>query len=104
MFTMFVLAVCFLLFVVVATLTEVEKFGWATLTMILTLVGVQLFNVFDVWSFVTHHTVESLVYLAGYLGVGVLWSFAKWFSFLMNFRDEWREAKAKFLDGKRLPA
>jgi hypothetical protein len=40
---------------------------------------------------------------AGYLAVGVLWSFAKWYFKLSNVRDTFLELKAKFIKDHKLP-
>jgi hypothetical protein len=100
---MLLLLVILCVFFVLATiLTEVEHFGFATLTLIATLVGVQLLHLADVLQFVMHHTVETLLYTVGYLVVGVAWSFIKWFSFLMRFRDKYRECRDTFLKDNNL--
>lgn len=98
------LAVLFVVFCVACVLMETEKFGWATLTLILTLVGVQVFHVggLDLLAFAREHLVQTLLYVGGYLVVGVVWSFIKWFSFLMGFRDEFKQGKAAFLNGLKL--
>ncbi len=88
-----ILAALFVIFVVECLLLEVEHWGWATVTLILTAVGVQLLHVVDIWGLLRHHTVESLLFVGGYLVVGVIWSFAKWFSFLIQFRDQFRETR-----------
>lgn len=90
------LLILFVVFVVATVMTEMENFGWATVTLIATVVGLQFFHVVDVLHYVMHHALETLLYVAGYLVVGIVWSFIKWFSFLMQFRDKYREAKDDF--------
>lgn len=88
---------------VVALLTEVENFGWATLTLIVTLVGVQLLHVADLLTFVKGHVLETLLGVGVYLVVGIVWSFIKWFSFLHKHLDKFTEAKEDFLKKHDLP-
>jgi hypothetical protein len=101
-----ILAVLFVVFVVETILTETENFGWATVTLIalgvLSMVSGHWFHTYSVIDFVRDHGVWTLVYVAGYLVVGVAWSFAKWFSYLMSFRDAFREQKEAFFKSKGL--
>lgn len=98
-----ILGVLFVLFVIECLLLEVEHWGWATVTLILSGVALQLLGIANIWHFVTHHTVDALLYVAGYLAVGVVWSFVKWFSFLMGFRDKYREVKTEFFTSHGVP-
>lgn len=43
------------------------------------------------------HAVETLLYAGVYVLVGIVWSFIKWFSFLVSFRDKFRFYKETFL-------
>lgn len=100
---MLLLLIVLCVFFVVATiLMEVEHFGFATLTLVATLIGLQCFHLLDVLSYVVHHTVETLMYTAGYLLAGIIWSFVKWFSFLMRFRDRYRECRNTFFKDNNL--
>lgn len=91
------------IFIVEAILTEVESWGWATITLIGTIVGLHFLHVIDVVVFVKTHTLEAVSGAAIYLGAGIVWSFVKWFSFLMGFRDAYRAEKYNFLAFKKLP-
>ena len=91
------------IFVILATfLTENEQFGWATIMLVASLVTVQLLHVVDILHYVQGHAGETMLYVAGYILVGVLWSFVKWFLYLMNFREKFRDCKAAFLYSKKL--
>jgi hypothetical protein len=92
---MFIVILCVLIaiFVVECLLLEVEHWGFATLLLVATGVGCQFLHVADIWGFITSHTVDFLLYVLAYLGTGVVWSFIKWFSFLVGFRDEFREVR-----------
>ncbi len=102
-----ILAVLFVFFVVETILTETENFGWATVTLIATAVGSVLLHrlwpdIPSVLDFVRDHGVFTLVYVGAYLAIGIAWSFAKWFSYLMSFRDTFRTQKEAFIKSKGL--
>lgn len=82
-------------------LTEVESFGWATVVLLATVAGAQFFHVVPLLEWVSAHVLDSLWLVLGYLALGVGWSFVKWFSFLLGFRDQYRELKAAFLDRQK---
>ena len=90
------------LFIAEAILCEVEYFGAATVTLIVTLVLAHYFHVFSVVQFVSQNGWLTSLYALGYVAIGVAWSFVKWFSFLMNYRDKFREAKAAWLSRNNL--
>ena len=105
MFLLF-LAVFFILFVVETVLTETENFGWATVTLILTGAGSllchHLWGTPSIVDFVKAHGVFTLMYVGAYVAVGIVWSFVKWFSYLMSFRDAFRTQKEAFFKSKGL--
>lgn len=78
-------------FVFVTFLTETERFGWGTLATIGTLVVAQWLHWADILGFARANALMSAVYFGGYIVAGVVWSFVKWFSFLMRFRDVLKE-------------
>jgi len=80
-------------FAVLALLTETERFGWATLAVAGTVAVAQWMHWADIWGFVRAHALVSALYVGGYVVAGVLWSFVKWFSFLMRFRDVLKEVR-----------
>jgi len=98
-----VLAALAVIYVVGCFLVELEFFGWATLVLIATVIGVQSLHVFDILSYVAANALTSALYAVGYVAVGVVWSFVKWFSFLMKYRDKFRELKQKFLNLNKFP-
>lgn len=87
---------CILAVLLVASIiaTEVESFGWATLTLIAGAVATHFLLDVNVLRWVSTHALDTGIYVLCYLGAGVLWSFLKWFSFLLRFRDKSTEAKA----------
>lgn len=89
--------------VIVATvLVEVERFGWATIVLLGSVVAAQILHVLPIWTFVSTHVVETVLYALAYVGVGIVWSFVKWFSFLMTARDKYRGWKNEFFLYKNL--
>lgn len=92
-----ILGILIVIAVIECWLLEVEHWGWATATLLATLIGVHVLHVVDVWGFITHNALHTTLYVLGYLAVGVVWSFVKWFSFLVGFRDAHREAKAQWM-------
>lgn len=98
-----VLAVFVLLAILETILTEVEHFGWATLVLIVSVAGAitgAQFLHLDVLGWFATHGVETILYVAVYVGVGLLWSFGKWFFFLRQFRDKFRNYKVQFLEAR----
>lgn len=85
-------------YVVGCFLVELEYFGWTTLLMLVA-TGLMLgFNVFDALTFVKGNIGLTLLYFGGYFAVGVVWSFVKWFSYLMRYRSKFRDIKSDFLN------
>lgn len=96
-------AVLVTLLVLETILTEVEHFGWATVILLASVAAAQFFGLVNILAFVKDNTVASLGYVGLYVVGGVAWSFVKWFSYLRNYRDQFRDYKTKFLTGQGLP-
>lgn len=101
------LGVIFLI-VIAATLSEVERFGWATITFLGSFFALQgLYNFgllnFDLWNFIIAHKTYSSLFVPVYVLTGILWSFAKWASYLYKFKERFLEAKEEFLNKHSLP-
>jgi hypothetical protein len=96
---MSILALIGLIVLVIAAivLTEVENFGVATVVLIVSVGVAQFYNLVNFAAFARTHALTSVLYTLAYFGVGVGWSFIKWFSFLIGFRDEYRAQKEAFL-------
>lgn len=99
-----ILAVLAIVFIAECVFIEVEHWGWATAVLLATLVGCHFLTPFSPLAFVREHGLFTLVYVLGYVGVGVAWSFLKWFSFLRGFRDTYRDHREGFLKFRGLPA
>jgi hypothetical protein len=103
MFTLVFLGVLIALFVLETILTEVEHFGWATVGLVLCVAAAQFFHFVDLLGFVKDNTGTALGYAGLYVVCAIPWSFIKWFSFLRNYRDQFREYKGKFLTSRSIP-
>ncbi len=90
-----ILLVCVVIAAVV--LTEIEHFGWATVLLIASVITAQMFGVMSPLTWMVTHALESSIYVLVYVAIGVAWSFVKWFSFLIQFRDQFRKDKEIFL-------
>jgi hypothetical protein len=82
---------------VATVLTETEQFGWATILLIIGVTLAQWLHVVNLLTFASTHALATVMYVLAYVAVGIVWSFIKWFSFLMSARDRYREWKIKFL-------
>ncbi len=99
-----ILAALAVIFIAETVFIEIEQWGWATILLIGTAVGCHFLTPFDPLAFIKAQGPFTVVYVLGYLAIGVAWSFLKWFSFLRAFRDQFREKKEAFLKSKGLPA
>jgi hypothetical protein len=88
--TLLYLMIFLIVFAVVTVLTEVEWFGWSSLTLIGSIVAAHFVHVFDIYGYAKGHILNTLGYVGIYIVLGVLWSFAKWWLFLRNQRDAFR--------------
>lgn len=91
-----VLSVALALFIILTILTELEHWGWSTLTLIAAVAAAYFTKAVDFRALLTTNLLDVAVYTVGYFVAGVAWSFVKWFSFLYRFRDRYREAREDF--------
>ena len=89
------------LFITEIFLIEFGKFGWSTLSLIVTGVVVYHFKLFGIPEFVATHAGLCLGFIAAYIVVGVIWSFIKWYSFLIDYRSQFTEKKEKYVSTKK---
>ncbi len=91
-----------IVFVIVAIFltiaTEIEWFGCTTITILVSVSLIQFLHLFNIWIYVKDHVLQTTIYSIAYIAIGVVWSFAKWFFFLINSRDRDREFVKKNLD------
>ncbi len=82
---------CLIIIAFVTIATEIEWFGWSTLTLIGSVIAAHYLHVFELIPYVKTHLLNSIIYTICYIGIGIFWSFPKWFFFLRNERDKTRE-------------
>ena len=87
-----VLGIAFVLFVVITTLVELERYGWSTTLIIAGIVLCNILHVFSVVNFFKYHFWTTMLYSLYYMGLGTGWSTTKWCLFLLRFKEE-RQAK-----------
>src|SRR5208283_2463777 len=93
-----------ILLITATVLIEVENFTWATITLVLCVGVAQLYHLVDFALYARQHALISLLYVIAYLVAGVAWSFIKWFSFLIGFREKYHQLKRSFLAREDLGA
>lgn len=86
-----------ILFLITTILIEFELFGQATLLLVVSVIAAQFLNIYNVFAFVSANLTNILYVAVFYVAIGVAWSFIKWFSFLRNYRNKFRDLKGQFL-------
>lgn len=84
------------LFLFFTLLIENEKWGWATLALAVTGAVYSYVNRHVALDWLGHNWVEVVLFTGGYLLAGIVWSFVKWLSFLMGFREALAKAKLDY--------
>lgn len=76
---------------------EVEEEGWATTAVSIAL-ALLLWNYgHDLWSFVKEDYGTTLLFVLGYLVVGVVWSFLKWNEFVKRKINIYKKVRAELI-------
>lgn len=78
--------------------TEFEKHALATFLLLATVALLGLFGDFTYLKWCTESPLRSVSTIAGYIAVGVAWSFGKWWFFVTNLRREYNDARTAFLE------
>jgi len=86
--------------ITLACLVENEKGAWATGTLFITLVLLQLLGDVQVFSYLYQHPFVSFLCVCGYFGAGVAWSVWKWLLYNRDQRTAYDELRTKFLKEK----
>ncbi len=102
-FFILVLAALFLIGVFEVIFVETERYGRATLLFLATGVALQFLCKVPIWQFVRDHYGLALAYLGCYILAGLVWSFFKWYLYLLNFRNEYVALRDKFCKRKNIP-
>lgn len=98
-FSFWLLTVCAVafLFYCVEELASVKAF----FTILITLALMTFLGGLPLWGWIANHPLLSLLYLAGYVVVGVVWSGFKWDRFSAELGRRYKEAREEFM--KKLP-
>lgn len=81
----------------IVLLVQLECFGWSTLAVLGALAGLYFLHSTEAVNLLRTHGLWLPLYALGYLALGTVWSFVKWWSFLMDFRRAFRAARDEFL-------
>jgi predicted membrane protein len=73
---------------------------WATVSLIISLLLLQFLTTLNVFGYIIANPLRIILYAFGYLIAGIIWSFAKWYMFLVGKKNEYEEKKKKFLEEK----
>lgn len=92
LFWIFVSVIALVLFIVVAN----EKPGWATISVVVTLVLLAWLGDFNLWRVITHQPWWAVAFFAAYVVLGVGWSFWKWWFFVTDKKDKFVELRAEY--------
>ena len=100
-------------FLLISISLENRKWGnfGATLTIIGFLITLYFFGGQTLGNFISYiinHPLSTIVNIAGYIFIGIIWSFVKWYYFLLNFKDsksgkdydQWKSYIPKVSDNK----
>lgn len=82
---------------------EYEHPGWATLSLIGTFALLATFGDFSIIGTIRTQPMLSLLALAGYFIAGTIWSLIKWWFFVSNKADAYRQLKASLYHRKGWP-
>lgn len=82
------------IYIGMATLVEIEWYGWSTTLLIVGLIASHFLHAFSIVDAIRHHFVIFLSCVLGYFPAGSIWMVIKWILFLHKFND----ARREFLD------
>jgi len=83
--------------VLLLSLIEFEQGAWATFTMLVALLLLQWLGDVKVFSYLYHHPLVSLKYFGYYLACGAVYAVVKWYLFVTDHKDRYKDVKDKFL-------
>jgi len=92
--------------ILIIAFLENEKAAGATLLSIGTILALIFMGNNGVFAWIGAHPIKLILYILGYVGVGVLYSILKWYLLLRDRKDAYRETRTKWLErqiGKDTP-
>jgi len=81
-------------------LTEKESLFWTFISFSLYLAFLSTLGKLNVFSYLFYNPVRTLLYVAGYFLIGVIWSFMKWWLKVSEAAEKYKEEKKKFFEKK----
>jgi hypothetical protein len=81
------------LFIADIFFVEYEKFGWTTICITASAAIVWYSNLWGIFDTINNNCKFSLELIVAYVIVGIGWSFIKWFSYLLSYRDKFLKIK-----------
>lgn len=84
--------------IVLLTCIEYEHGTFSTLSVVAFFTLLYFFGGFNALQYGYQNPLKVLMYFGGYLGLGVLWSIGKWWSYTSRQREHYDEAREKFLE------
>lgn len=88
-------------FVIMFTCVEKENSFFSALWLILYLAFLQFIVKADFLGSITHNPIKVLLYVLGYLVIGFLWSFVKWWLYVDKKADQLKKNRAKYLSNQK---
>ncbi len=73
-----------------------EEFQWPLIGALVGVATLHWFSDIPVWLYIKTNYATMLTYVAYYLVIGVVWSFVKWYMFLLREKDSYTEMRDKF--------
>lgn len=98
------LAVLLFGIVLMFSMVENEKPGFATISLLATALAFYFCTGMNPFLLALQHPLLAVLVLVGYFVVGVLWSVAKWWFFVRGQAEEYYKCRQDFLFQKKLPA
>lgn len=83
--------------ILITVLVEIEYFGWSTFAVLVSLAALYFLHSTDARVLLREYGPWLPVGIPGYVALGVVWSFFKWWSYLMGFRRAYRETRDSFV-------
>jgi hypothetical protein len=85
-------------FLLLIAFVENEKSGMALFTLVATFAAFAAFGDKQWLTWVTHNPLTILYYVAGYIGVGILWGIVKWFFYCLKQRDKYEALRKLYTE------
>jgi hypothetical protein len=100
MFPIIITAIIIAMFIANVFFVEYESYGWTTLSMIVTGVAIYWFKLWGLPQWIVNHGLLCLAFDGAYIVIGIIWSFIKWFSYLISYRDHFLDIKNDYVNSR----